>query len=244
MSLVPDRDERRKLLDRWVERQQECAKLKEERPRLVGVQLCAAMVDWLKGGSPPGIKLIAAAMASRRSLAHVTGFMAFVEVLRLHPESRPELLALFGDASIRSKELILSSASELDGTFAVLLAEAGSQDSSANVRSKAIEAMYWRSTDKVTKMIERMRPTETDVVVLATMERIEALARNGHWAKFNEESWDWVVWYRTGDSLSVANIPKIVVEAIGIEKAIAHTKAARSAKGKGFVAWDEIVDGA
>lgn len=241
-SALPSAMSRDERLGEWRQWHKSCQRLKDERGRAAALSLCHAMVEWLDGrGSATPEVLIRAALRAR---PHDVVFYAS-QALRDRAESDPAawsiVLETFRRASIRACESILAYMGPPIAPHALLdLVELGVLHRSPQVRAKAVEKAYWWGLDTLPDILSRLTGSEKDARVLRAIECYGALHRDGFYARFDSGSWSWSIEYRDGEGICSADVPKVVVDAIGLEGALKHVKAHGP---WGFVPWDEVVEG-
>lgn len=233
------------FIEEWKGFRASCAKMRNETARAACSRLCAAMLGWLSGeGDAPGETVIRATLRCKPRDALFYGSRAMATMIACEPARWPVVPALFGRASIPACESILTYVSSAASPERLVeLIRLGLGHASPDVRRGAVQAAYFKRARGLLELYRGARRGEADPCVIADLDRYTSLKRDGYYATFAAGSWSWFIDYHVPEGLTSADVPKLVIDTIGIEAAVKHLKeSART--GTGFVAWDEIVEGA
>lgn len=239
------RPNRKKMLEEWL-RYEPGPRMKDERARAAVLRLSGAVVPWLEGrGEPPGDELILKALKCKPSDALFRGATALQLLAALEgPPAGDAALRLFPEASIRAcREILRCVRAPARAEVLAALAELGAEHWSADVRADAVSFAYSTDVPNFETLAARAA-RDLDPVVQSQAEKYSDIRRQGYHANFIEMSWDWMVEFQDPMGIVTANIPKYVVDRIGIPKALEHVREALKKPENAWVEWDKVVEGA
>ncbi|MEK6703636.1 MAG: hypothetical protein AABZ53_15355 [Planctomycetota bacterium] len=237
---MPRNDQSRAAtLARWVEYRGRL-RIKDERVRAIVLRLCEGMIAWLEGrAEAPESKDIVAALKCKPTDAVFFGATALADLGRFDRERWGTIKSVFWKASVRACVEILTYCRE-PAALATMLIENAIEHPSAEVRRRAIERAYWGEEPSFLSLLERASAGPDAAIDANEVTRYRSLLENGYHAVFRKDSWSWSIEYRDEGSMRSADVPRAVVERIGLKATMKHVR--KHHNDDSHVAWDDVLD--